>query len=253
MEAHMKNQLRIWMAFLLTGMVFTSAPLEVRAETGWYHDTAAGYWYYHAETGALAADGWKKIGNYWYYFNADGILEVSRRTPDGYFVNADGVWMPEYGKETAEKMSDQSDTQKGSWTGGLPNPMVEYESEAEVRKVLGYDPLQLPGTFGYTLRTKYIIAGDLADYRYANSAGDEFSVRTSTMSAAGRADISGHYDVSWAEKAMDGISVSWGSSDTGYAAFWQYGSYAFSADAGNLGEAEFLTDLEKLVCLSRAY
>ena len=42
--------------------------------------------------------GWKQIGNYWYYLNpmADGtmgLLYTDRMTPDGYYVNADGVWV----------------------------------------------------------------------------------------------------------------------------------------------------------------
>ena len=66
-------------------------------------------WYYFKESGAMAT-GWIKDGNTWYYLNssgamaanrwigsyyvgASGAMYVSRYTPDGYYVDSDGVWM----------------------------------------------------------------------------------------------------------------------------------------------------------------
>lgn len=42
--------------------------------------------------------GWQQIDQKWYYFNlvsdgTKGALFVNTTTPDGYQVNADGVWV----------------------------------------------------------------------------------------------------------------------------------------------------------------
>ena len=82
--------------------------------TGWY--SSGGSWYYLNASGAMAT-GWAYINGYWYYFNASGAMAtgwiqlsgywyyleevgswqpqgsmyVSDYTPDGYFVNENGV------------------------------------------------------------------------------------------------------------------------------------------------------------------
>ncbi len=55
--------------------------------TGWIKDGNA--WYYLNPSGAMAANRW--IGNY--YVGASGAMYVSRYTPDGYYVDSDGVWI----------------------------------------------------------------------------------------------------------------------------------------------------------------
>lgn len=54
-----------------------------------------GQWYYFQPGGAMAASQWiygkdKK----WYYVGQDGAMLTNTRTPDGFYVNADGVWVP---------------------------------------------------------------------------------------------------------------------------------------------------------------
>lgn len=95
-----------------------SASVESGMRSGWYTDPQDTYTYYlDAETGKLAY-GWKNIENSWYYFNSVlaprtwefdektgnwyynvksttqpyGSLYRDKVTPDGYRVNADGVW-----------------------------------------------------------------------------------------------------------------------------------------------------------------
>ncbi|BFL48600.1 hypothetical protein [Lactonifactor longoviformis] len=55
--------------------------------TGWIKDGKT--WYYLNSSGAMAANRW--IGSY--YVGASGAMYVSRYTPDGYYVDSDGVWM----------------------------------------------------------------------------------------------------------------------------------------------------------------
>ncbi len=55
----------------------------------WYHK-----WYYVGSDGAMYANRWIKSSGKWYYLGADGMMYTNRYTPDGYWVNADGVWVP---------------------------------------------------------------------------------------------------------------------------------------------------------------
>ena len=69
-----------------------------RINNKWYYFDATGYmmtgwvqvsgkWYFLQPAGDM-------IANNWYYLNADGTMAVSTTTPDGYTVNADGIWIP---------------------------------------------------------------------------------------------------------------------------------------------------------------
>ena len=68
--------------------------------TGWYKD-ADGNWYYLWELSdnmlGHMVTGWHYIGGKWYYFSTLnggplGSMLYSTRTPDGYYVGADGAW-----------------------------------------------------------------------------------------------------------------------------------------------------------------
>ena len=69
------------------------------AASGWINDYNYdnGWFYLDINTGMQT--GWKQIGELWYYLNpmsdgTQGILYTNRTTPDGYYVNNDGVWIP---------------------------------------------------------------------------------------------------------------------------------------------------------------
>ena len=52
-----------------------------------------GSWHYYTESGAMAKSRWIQTNGYWYYVGADGALFVNGTTPDGYRVDANGVWI----------------------------------------------------------------------------------------------------------------------------------------------------------------
>ena len=65
--------------------------------TGWIH-TIDEKWYYMEHTkslyeGKMFELGWKQIQNNWYYFLLDGSMLANSVTPDGYFVDSNGVWI----------------------------------------------------------------------------------------------------------------------------------------------------------------
>jgi len=57
--------------------------------TGWIKDK--GSWYYLKDSGAMAT-GWIKDNGKWYYLASSGNMLSNTRTPDGYYVDANGVW-----------------------------------------------------------------------------------------------------------------------------------------------------------------
>lgn len=52
-----------------------------------------GLWYCFNESGYIRY-GWIYWNNQWYYCGSDGALLANTRTPDGYYVGGDGVWIP---------------------------------------------------------------------------------------------------------------------------------------------------------------
>lgn len=84
------------------------------AVTGWQKN-ATGYWYRNYD-GTWPASRWQQINGYWYYFNAagymvandwichtdgkwyylgaNGAMLTNTRTPDNYYVDANGVYIP---------------------------------------------------------------------------------------------------------------------------------------------------------------
>lgn len=75
-----------WWAFDETGY----------AKTGWLRDEDYGGWFYiDLEHGMQT--GWVLLNGAWYYFNPvsdgkRGIMYAGQRTPDGYYVEKNGVW-----------------------------------------------------------------------------------------------------------------------------------------------------------------
>lgn len=58
--------------------------------TGWQYINGA--WYYMNASGAMLT-GWQQLGGLWYYLGTSGAMYANTWTPDGYFVNASGVWV----------------------------------------------------------------------------------------------------------------------------------------------------------------
>jgi len=52
-----------------------------------------GKWYYFNSNGTMAT-GWVLDGTKWYYLGADGAMLANTTTPDGYYVNSSGVYIP---------------------------------------------------------------------------------------------------------------------------------------------------------------
>lgn len=63
---------------------------------GWEKTDDYGNWKYQNDDGTYKSSEWLQDGNgYYYYFGADSQMARYQITPDGYFVNQDGVWVEE--------------------------------------------------------------------------------------------------------------------------------------------------------------
>lgn len=80
------RKLRIIATASLLSIAMTSASLA----GAWQPQTIV-QWKYQNDDGSYAT-GWVEDDGKYYYLDADGILLTDTRTPDGYYVDADGVW-----------------------------------------------------------------------------------------------------------------------------------------------------------------
>lgn len=68
---------------------------EGSMKTGWHFDSLYHQWFYFNINGSMA-DGWREINGKWYYFSSEsdgtrGTMYADRITPDGYYVDKNGV------------------------------------------------------------------------------------------------------------------------------------------------------------------
>ena len=61
--------------------------------SAWWHKDEDGNWYYFRGNGAMAISSWIEWKGEYYYVGADGKMLTNTTTPDGYRVDANGVWI----------------------------------------------------------------------------------------------------------------------------------------------------------------
>ena len=60
---------------------------------GWRQDGSGAWYYLTPGQGALQTNTWLLYKNQWYYLGSDGKMLTDSRTPDGYLVNKEGIWI----------------------------------------------------------------------------------------------------------------------------------------------------------------
>lgn len=50
------------------------------------------FWQYRHANGSYVSGTWEQIDGKWYYFDENGRMASSQTTPDGYYVDSNGVW-----------------------------------------------------------------------------------------------------------------------------------------------------------------
>ena len=85
--------------------------------------------YYYRASGEKAKDAWTEIDGQWYYFKVNGELVKNGKTPDGYTVNAKGVWLKDIPQEVKKV---QKETEKARTT--VENSQRYTYSESDIRR-----------------------------------------------------------------------------------------------------------------------
>ena len=60
--------------------------------TGWLQDKS-GDWFYFDNDGGMRKSAWLEYKSAWYYLSSSGVMLKSAKTPDGYKVNSEGIWV----------------------------------------------------------------------------------------------------------------------------------------------------------------
>lgn len=104
-------------------------------KTGWIQD--GGSWYYLAGDGAMRI-GWSWINDDWYYFDGSGRM-AHNTWINGYWVDDDGKWQPDY----------EADMTGTDWEGEETQSQ-KYETQSDVNSVAENSRVQA-GTHSLTL------------------------------------------------------------------------------------------------------
>lgn len=152
-------------------------------------------------------------------------------------------------KTSGNGLSDDSETDE------MANPMVEYKTIPEIEHALGFDPLYLPESSGYTGSEMYVIGESLADLRYISKNGgkEEISVRSALKDSTDTEDVSGYYGDDWHDRKVSntivGIGGGTADADNTFFARWSNDKYLFSV-SGDLDEAAFMDIVDTLVIVT---
>ena len=90
---------------------------------GWFQEN--GKWYYLDNSGAMRT-GWIKENEKWYYMGADGACFINTKTPDGYMVDANGVWIDS--KDNDDKEEVTTNQEKESRKPSLEEVVETYKA-----------------------------------------------------------------------------------------------------------------------------
>lgn len=102
-EPHWMEDSRGWRFVKSDGSYAASECMEIGGETycfrkdsymvsnDWYQ--VGGIWHFFRPSGGMAKSRWIETGGKWYYVDGTGALFTSGTTPDGYRVDANGVWI----------------------------------------------------------------------------------------------------------------------------------------------------------------
>lgn len=103
----------------VTTLALTLAlPITSYAGT-WRQDTAG--WRVQSDDGVYLTNQWYQSpeSKLWYYIGENGYMLTNTYTPDGYFVNADGVWVQSVPQEPIQESQPVEQPTQSNRTDGL--------------------------------------------------------------------------------------------------------------------------------------
>ena len=86
-----------------------------------YHST------YYFDGNGVMQTGWKNLGDGWHYFDKSGAMLRNTVTPDGYYVDQEGIWkeLPKVSTTTEEITIKKAEV--------LPETTVQTTTEEQVQ------------------------------------------------------------------------------------------------------------------------
>ena len=93
--------------------------------TGWNGN------YYYRTSGERAKESWTEIDGKWYYFKANGELFKNGKTPDGYTVDAKGVWLKDIPQEVKKVQKETEKARTTTVENALKNNSIEKDHRRE--------------------------------------------------------------------------------------------------------------------------
>lgn len=171
---------------MITGIltaVCIAAAMTSTAFAGQWRQDYRGWWYDNGD-GTWQNRGWfQDVDGKYYYFDADGYMLANTMTPDGYYVNASGVWQPGV-QQTSSVMDGIYYGDLKGYTdayGGIRGVSVSG-NQLNISGVLEFDP-----DTGYAGRnavddnylfildgnTQYLVSYG-SDYGYVNTSKENF-------------------------------------------------------------------------------
>ena len=91
-----------------------------------------GNWYYLNDDSKMQTGGWFKHDDAWYYIQSDGSLLRNGTTPDGYKVNAEGVWTISKSDETTKETKVEHKQDKVTETTQVVTKETDTETNSSV-------------------------------------------------------------------------------------------------------------------------
>ncbi len=198
------------MLFSLLGSFTSLAGQWQQDETGWWYQNNNGSypsngwqlidskWYYFDETGYMVANKW--VGNY--YLGSDGAMLINTTTPDGYYVDANGMYISN---------SDENDNKlnNNAFEDSLVKPIDIVGGGYELNSVYGISPfISVRNNSGKTIKYLHF------EVTPFNSVKDPIyctirNVSTKTLTYTGPFEpdegvcMFYHYNATWAELVYD--------------------------------------------------
>lgn len=117
---------------ILTAMIAMSTCANISSLAAWNNDGKGWSW---QENGQKVKNTWKWIDGdgdgsaECYYFDANGYLLSNTVTPDGYFVNVAGAWIPTTGSSTSTASGTSSSTGAGGPGVAISNAKAAEEAK----------------------------------------------------------------------------------------------------------------------------
>ncbi|MDD3251229.1 MAG: hypothetical protein PHV18_01575 [Lachnospiraceae bacterium] len=105
----------------------------------------SGKWYFFASNGYMST-GWVQWKGVYYYLGADGAMYVNTTTPDGFYVDANGVWQQGAGQSGAQASAqapapaESPNRPSGNSSGGSGGPGVSSGSSSGGSRVIVAGP-----------------------------------------------------------------------------------------------------------------